>query len=85
MVTKSKGGYSDAVFEYYLSDTFALYSFSLHFGEVMVECDNIGDDGFLIWELHIDICKEKKISSEAVFFLPETNVHLTGKEQQYGS
>ena len=26
----------------------------------MVKCDNIGDDGFLIRELHIDICKRSK-------------------------
>ena len=64
MVTEwSHNQHSDAVFVYYLSDTFALDSFSLHLGEVMVEGDNIGDDGFLIWELHIDICKENKIRS----------------------
>lgn len=40
---------------HYLSNTLALYSFSLHFGEVMIECNNVCDDRFLIRKFHVNI------------------------------
>ena len=39
----------------YLSNPFPLHSQSLHLGEIMVERDHIGDDGFLIRSLHVHI------------------------------
>ena len=44
----------------YLSNPFPLHSQSLHLGEIMVERDHIGDNGLLIWSLHVHILGVKE-------------------------
>lgn len=65
----------------YLPDPLPLHSQGLHLGEIVVERDHIGNDGLLIWGLHVHIWGVKEWGSMKVSTLTEGMKVLGGRRE----